>query len=260
MEFNIQCKSIILCWTLSMFLESVKIFLCINKTTNLTTYRGGFYWAEETLLAWCCRFSPAIFFFLFSCLPPRLPLILHFPSGALCLSIRVEKRMIIVRHGAHCSGVRRFIKHVNLQKHLFHWWPSCCCHRVDGEQLKNHHHHDTAPFCSPLSIAPLKVISSCWVFFSSPSTKIILLWLPSTGQAKVKMLWAWVDGKFFLLIQFLTQPKMFISFDVAREEFSCTTCIYSPRCNRFAIKRKKYFDSALCFIGKIVMYTESETR
>lgn len=101
---------------------------------------------------------------------------------------------------------------------------------MESNWEKNHHHHDTAPFLSLLSISPLKVVSSCWVFsLTRSSTKIIPFRLQNTGRRKSKCCergWGW--ERIFLLIQFLTQPKMFISFDVAREEFSCTTCINSP--------------------------------
>lgn len=137
---------------------------------------------------------------------------------------------------------------------------SCCCLVASMKPQKNHHH---------LSIPPL--------------SHIIVLFFHHHGENYSSAVWKNQNvlsssnfiAENFLLTQFSTQPKMFISFDVARERgnFLHKLHYFPPFCNVFS-SNNEIFPSkqhsfkllpshpflAFCFIGKIVKYTESETR
>lgn len=120
-----------------------KNILLQQQTTNLTSYWMNFTEQKETLLAWYCYFPLFLrcfamkqcFYFPVCCFD-----FLWFSISLklLCLSIKEKNDNSFVQQRSWREERAKFIKHVNLWKHLLRWWPfqnaSCCCPRgLNGE-------------------------------------------------------------------------------------------------------------------------------
>lgn len=120
------------------------------------------------------------------------------PAATLCLSIKAEKNdnSCVQASSGEGSGIHKACKVMKASGSLMTFAAiSCCCPGLcHGQNLKNHHYHDTALFHS---IHPLKAISSCCAL-SRRAGSIFL------QQGRVE--WNFV-AETFPLTQLFTQPK-----------------------------------------------------
>lgn len=159
------------------------------------------------------------------------------------------EKMIIVLRNEQQKGIHKACKLMKASASLMTFPSISCCCYVDGEKLKNHHHHDTFPF------HPLKVMSSCCVFL--PVKKIIF----QQEKRKVKMLWA--EGNFtaesFCWISFQLNRKCLLVLTL-HERASCTTTWTS-----FFVELQLQWNFPsksirFLFYQSFFLYTESATR